>query len=102
VINPPSKVTDRCGDKSATASALEAASTAHTAKAIKKAAAVYRRDPITRAATTACYGAAPLPALLPRHQTLTDTCRHAWNRSRGHSRLGTILDNLPKPTDQKV
>ncbi len=51
VINPPSRVTDRCGVRSATASALEAASRAHTAKAIKKAAAVYRRDPITRAAT---------------------------------------------------
>ena len=49
VINPPSRVTDRCGVKSATASALDAASTAHTAKAIKKAATVYRRDPITRA-----------------------------------------------------
>jgi hypothetical protein len=33
---------------------------------------VYRRDPITRAATTACYGAAMLPIPLPRHQTLID------------------------------
>jgi len=47
VINPPSKITDRCGDNSATASTLETASTAQTAKAIKKAAAAYRRGLIT-------------------------------------------------------
>ena len=66
VINPPSRVTDWCGAKLAAASALEAASTAHTAKAITRAATVYRRDPITPAATTACYVATLLPILLPR------------------------------------
>ena len=54
VINPPSKITDRYGDKPATASALEAASTAHTVEAIRKAAAAYRPGLVTLAATAAC------------------------------------------------
>src|SRR5215472_2425226 len=56
VISPPSSITDRWAVRLPTASAFEAASMAHTATAIKKAATVYRQDLITRAATPACYG----------------------------------------------
>src|SRR6516225_4512771 len=75
VINPPSRITDRCGVKVATASALEAASTAHTAKAITRAATVYRRDPITQAATTPCYG--PTPRLTVSHAVCPSAT--TWN-----------------------
>ena len=43
-----------------------------------------------------------LPILLPRQETVTDTWRRPWNRSRGHSWVWTILDDLPMPTDQKA
>ena len=68
VINPPSRATDRWGDKAPTARTLEATSRAHTANPIKKAAIAYRLDLITRA---------------PRQHTIAAASRAAPASARG-------------------
>ncbi len=43
-----------------------------------------------------------LLVLLPRRRTPAAVWRRLWNAVRGHDHRWTAVDDLPKPTDQKV
>src|SRR5262249_31135486 len=47
-------------------------------------------------------GARLLPKLLPCPWSATDARRQAWNIGPGDSHSWIVLDDLPKPTDQKA